>query len=61
MAEIDYPSKPNTITTTPLKLFGFNIQNSDSSKSPSGSTLVMINRRNGKAMCGTRESLEEER
>lgn len=43
MAEIDYPTKPNTITTTPVKLFGFNIQNvseendSDLSKSPTGS------------------------
>ncbi|KAB1211216.1 Zinc finger protein 6 [Morella rubra] len=45
MAEIDYPTKPTTIhtTTTPLKLFGFNIGNvseendSDASKSPSGS------------------------
>lgn len=44
MAEIDYPRKQNTITTTPLKLFGFNIQkyvseenDSESSKSPSGS------------------------
>ncbi|KAE8022080.1 hypothetical protein FH972_007913 [Carpinus fangiana] len=44
MAEIDYSSKQNTITTTPLKLFGFNIQNVSeendseySSKSPSGS------------------------
>ncbi|XP_059452073.1 zinc finger protein 6 [Corylus avellana] len=43
MAEIDYSRKQSTITTTPLKLFGFNIQNvseendSDSSKSPSGS------------------------
>jgi hypothetical protein len=48
MAEIDYPTKPNTITTTPLKLLGFNIQNvseendSDSSKSSSGSTLLII-------------------
>jgi hypothetical protein len=42
MVEIDYLTKPNIITSTPLKLFGFNIYNvseendSDSSKSPSG-------------------------
>ncbi|XP_041007839.1 zinc finger protein GIS3-like [Juglans microcarpa x Juglans regia] len=41
MAEIDYLSEPNTSITTPLKLFGFKIQNvseendSDSSKTPS--------------------------
>jgi hypothetical protein len=39
MAEIDYLTKPNIITPTPLNLFGFNIHNvleednSDSSKS----------------------------
>jgi hypothetical protein len=42
MAEIDYLTKPNIITPTPLKLFGFNIHNvseennSDSSKSLPG-------------------------
>jgi hypothetical protein len=42
MAEIDYLTKPNIITSTPLKLFGFNIHNISEENDSDSSKLIPI-------------------